>query len=263
MICRKQLRQLDPCYYFQNAAIYLLTVITFLLLPSIQHVAAESPAPSPPIRSVSNTPLKAVIVFAGPSSQAHTVCPRADRISASFYVTMHYNATIDATSIRGTKGLVVDSTVESIMVHMGDVGSDPMLGWIKGLFGLCQGDFITLIVPPDLAYGDEGDGENIPGGATLKLDVEIVTAHPDPQIHAAKNDIQNAETMFAEMDSNGDGKVTLDEMELYLDVPEDYPERETFILQHFQLSDYNRDGTVSFEEFKTILDNFQGADDEL
>ena len=69
------------------------------------------------------------------------------------------------------------------------------------------------------------------------------------------------EKMFKEMDSDGNGKVTIEEMEVFLDVPEDYPNRASYIRQHFELSDYNKDGFVTFEEFKTILANFQGIDE--
>jgi FKBP-type peptidyl-prolyl cis-trans isomerase len=32
----------------------------------------------------------------------------------------------------------------------------------------------TLIVPSDLAYGDQGSTGRIPGGATLKFDIELL-----------------------------------------------------------------------------------------
>ena len=205
-----------------------------------------------------------VEVYRGPSVREQTRCPPKVRVNKKDYVTLHYNATIDKSSATGKKGLLVDSThkehtdyPEPIMLHMGD--NDPMLGWTKGLLGLCSGDYVYLVVPPKLAYGDEGDGGDIPGGATLKLDIEIVTVHANPQMHYRY--LQGAERMFREMDSDGDGKVTMEEMEIYLNVPEDYPNRESYIRQHFQLSDYNKDGTVSVEEFKFILASFQGIDE--
>ena len=197
-----------------------------------------------------------------------TKCAVEDRINDEFYVTLHYNATIDSTSKTGQKGKMVDSTHPSktkypdpIMIHMSDGLTDPLLGWVKGLRGYCAGDTVLLIVPPDLAYGDAGDGGLIPGGATLALYIHIVTAHEDPELHHRANMILNADSMFREMDSDGDGKVTMEEMELYLNVPNDYPNRENFIRQQFLVSDYNKDGSVSLEEFKAILENYQGIDE--
>lgn len=45
-------------------------------------------------------------------------------------------------------------------------------GWDDGLVGQQVGDRVLLVVPPDLAYGDEGTGA-IPGGSTLVFVVDI------------------------------------------------------------------------------------------
>lgn len=51
-------------------------------------------------------------------------------------------------------------------------------GWEKGLIGMCIGEIRKLTVPSDLAYGDEGTGMgmglDIPGGATLVFEVELL-----------------------------------------------------------------------------------------
>lgn len=247
--------------------VLLLLNVCFPQLPSIslplvaagRHDDREVPSP---------VELTAVAVIEGPSRSADTKCAPENRITDEFYVTMHYNATIDSTSKTGKKGKMVDSTHPSrtkypspIMVHMSDYKDDPLLGWVKGLRGFCAGDRVLLIVPPDLAYGDAGDGGSIPGGATLALHIYIVTAHADPEDHHRANQVLNADKLYQEMDSDGDGKVTLEEMEIYLDVPNDYPNRENFIRQHFLVSDYNKDGSVSLEEFKAILENYQGIDE--
>jgi len=247
----------------------LIVVCLLVQFSSMAVAQVQSPAPSS-IHPLSDTPLTSVEVIAGPSTSPRTKCANVDRIGADHYLTLHYNISIDQSSPKGDRGRKVDTTyrrhegqpdTDPIMIRMIDVNTDPMLGWIKGMMGLCSGDFVTMVVPSDLAYGEEGDGGYIPGGAVLKINVHIITAHPDPEKHFHQAYINSAEKMFHEMDSNGDGIVTREEMEIYFDVPEDYPNRDRFVEQHYQLADYNKDGTVSLEELKLILENFQGIDE--
>ena len=47
-------------------------------------------------------------------------------------------------------------------------------GWDEGIVGLCKGAKAILVIPPEMGYGASGAGADIPGGATLNFDVEVV-----------------------------------------------------------------------------------------
>lgn len=53
-------------------------------------------------------------------------------------------------------------------------------GWDLGLLGMCKGEKRKLTIPPELAYGDRGAGNLIPGGATLIFETELLDIHDAP-----------------------------------------------------------------------------------
>jgi len=47
-------------------------------------------------------------------------------------------------------------------------------GWEMGLLNMCIGEKRKLTIPSDLAYGDVGAPPDIPPGATLVFDIELM-----------------------------------------------------------------------------------------
>lgn len=90
--------------------------------------------------------------------------------TAADQVQVHYHGTL----INGT---VFDSSVEKNepITHS---ASGFIAGWNEALLLMPTGSKWKLFIPSDLAYGDQGAGRDIPPGATLLFDIELIKVNP-------------------------------------------------------------------------------------
>lgn len=92
--------------------------------------------------------------------------------AAGDIVVVHYTGTLED----GTKFDSSYDRNEPITFPLGQGRVIP--GWDEGIALLTEGSKAKLIIPPQLAYGDQGAGGVIPPGATLNFDVELVDIQP-------------------------------------------------------------------------------------
>ena len=98
-----------------------------------------------------------------------TLKPGEGRVAQSGdSVKMHYTGTLDD----GTK---FDSSVDRNMPLPVTLGMRQVIaGWDEGIPGMKVGEKRKLVIPADLAYGDQANGK-IPAKSRLTFDVELIS----------------------------------------------------------------------------------------
>ena len=123
-------------------------------------VDTPPPAAAPAVSSLQSVVLKP---GAGPA------------IAAGQMAVMQYTGWLYEASAADHKGKKFDSSLDSGKPFSFPVGTGSVIkGWDQGVLGMQVGESRRLVIPPDLAYGDSGAGGDIPPGATLVFDVELV-----------------------------------------------------------------------------------------
>ncbi|XP_055342276.1 uncharacterized protein LOC129590872 [Paramacrobiotus metropolitanus] len=121
-------------------------------------------------------------------------------------------------------------------------------GWDMGLLGMCKGEKRKLTIPPELAYGERGAGNLIPGGATLVFETELVDIHDAPP----------QQNIFKAIDADEDLRLSRTEMFNFIEAQIEQHQQggtqeldtDKIIADIFQNEDADQDGYISHDEFR-------------
>ncbi|KAL3051518.1 peptidyl-prolyl cis-trans isomerase FKBP10 [Trematomus bernacchii] len=87
------------------------------------------------------------------------------------YVRYHYNGTF-------LNGKIFDTSYQRNSTYNTYIGMGYVIaGMDQALLGICIGERRRVIIPPHLAYGEQGAGDIIPRSAVLVFDVHIIDFH--------------------------------------------------------------------------------------
>ena len=211
-------------------------------------------------------------VYEGPSANGGKCPSEQETVTKGDYIRIHFTVSIADTSKTGVPGHVYETTLtdgNAIGVTIGE--GEVIPGWDQGMMGLCKGDKVILVVPPHLAYGENGTGtgeEDIPGDATIKFDVEIVSVMNGPP---EDEDTEQARAMFAGADTDMDGKLSRAEFEAMFaaQLGEETADPEELAMVAEQLSsfwnsqDHDGDGFLTLEEFMAPSEFDAGDEEEI
>jgi FKBP-type peptidyl-prolyl cis-trans isomerase len=135
-------------------------LLVFVLLAACTGKPGAPPAPASAITALQSVTLK--------DGTGATVA--GGQVAVVEYTGWLYEA-----SATDNKGKQFDSSRDAGRAFKFPLGTGSVIkGWDQGVAGMKIGESRRLIIPPDLAYGDNGASGVIPPGATLVFDIDLI-----------------------------------------------------------------------------------------
>lgn len=148
-------QRIVPLLRSATAAVVVAALLAACSRPALPPVAAENTVAT----------LTATDVVVGQGAEAR---PGAK-------VSVHYTGWLYDHTRPDQKGTEFDSSRKHGAPFSFDLGQRKVIaGWDQGVTGMKVGGQRRLVIPSDLAYGENGAGGVIPPGATLVFDVELL-----------------------------------------------------------------------------------------
>lgn len=104
-----------------------------------------------------------------------TVAGTGRAVQTGDLVTMNILGTVDDGSV------IADTLSDGQPIVASATDDDLFAGWLEGLLLMSEGGSAKLVIPPALAFGEEGIPGVIPPNATVTLDVDVISAVAPPQ----------------------------------------------------------------------------------
>jgi FKBP-type peptidyl-prolyl cis-trans isomerase len=95
-------------------------------------------------------------------------CDKEKQVRSKDKITLNYR-------FRLADGKVVDDSYERGEPLEMEVGKVGIVGWDDGVKGACPGEIRRVTVPANLGYGDKGIEGMVPPGATIVLELEVLS----------------------------------------------------------------------------------------
>lgn len=144
-------------------ALAVVIALAFLFMGSSLFAPFESPAPAPELEVGSALQANEEVKF----MTTDTVVGTGAEAVRGASVTVNYVGTL-------ANGQVFDASANHGQPFTFTLGVGQVIaGWDQGIVGMKVGGKRTLVIPPDMAYGDRAIG-SIPANSTLMFEVELL-----------------------------------------------------------------------------------------